>query len=56
MSKEKKVKVEVTFSIEAIVRKDMSIEDLLTKETDFIAEPTSANGCVLSMRIKKIHT
>ena len=49
--------VEVTFKMKVIIRNDMSIYDLLEKETEYIAEPQSTNGCVVEMTfigIKKI--
>ena len=40
----------VTFRIKAIVRKGIDMKELLTKHTDFLAEPTSVHGCVTEMK------
>jgi len=55
--REKTVNLEVTFKTNLIIREGVSVYDLLFKETEFIAEPQSTNGCVTSMEvigIKKI--
>lgn len=52
--KDKTVTVEVTFKMKIIVRDGVSLEDLIKKETSFIAEPNSVNGCVVDMKVKNI--
>ena len=48
------VKVEATFKMKVIVRNGMDINQLLKKETEYIAEPQSVNGCVINMKLKDI--
>ena len=45
------VKVEATFKMKVIVRNGMDINELLKKETEYIAEPQSVNGCVIDMKL-----
>lgn len=52
--KEHIVEAEIIFNVKVIIRDDMDVKDLIKKETEFIAEPQSANGCIKSMSIKKI--
>ena len=52
--KEKKVKARLTFDVKVIVREGVSLGDLLNKETEFLAEPKSVNGCVIDMKLTKV--
>ena len=40
--------------MKVMVRENMDVDHLLKKETSFLAEPQSTNGCVMSMDIKDI--
>jgi len=42
----KSKKIEITLIAEVIIRDDKNLETLLKKETEYLAEPQSANGCV----------
>ena len=53
-NKERKEEVIVTFKVKVVVRDDTTVKDLLTNQTEFIAEPRSINGCVLDMKLKSI--
>ena len=47
--KEETVTVEVTLKMNTLLRDGVSIYQLLDKETEFLAEPQSINGCVTSI-------
>jgi len=53
MEEQKKIAL-VTFAIEAVVRKDTTIEDLIRNQTEFIFEPRTANGCVTDQKVTEI--
>ncbi len=48
------VKVDITFRAEIIIDNGVSVEKLLRKETGYIFEPHSINGCVFKKEIKSI--
>jgi hypothetical protein len=50
------VKVKVTFSLILKLKEGADLETLLKKETEFLAEPKTANGVVLDMRLQTIET
>lgn len=52
--KENVIDVDVTFRMKVLIRGDKNIDELLEKETSFLAEPNSVNGCVLKMNLKDI--
>jgi len=49
--KDKKQKVKITFEADVILRKGIDPKILITKETEFIAEPQSANGCITQFKL-----
>jgi hypothetical protein len=53
-SKENIIEVQVVFNIKAIARKGVTIIELLKNQTEFLAEPKTANGCVMEMKLDRI--
>jgi len=47
-------KVLITFEAKIIHSKNVDVVDLLKKETEFLAEPQSVNGCVTDLKLKSV--
>lgn len=54
-NKDRRVEVELLFKAKVIIRDDFDLEKLIKEETYFMTEPQSANGCVMSMKLKNIN-
>ena len=52
--KDIKTKIKIVFNAEVILRDGIKAKDLLMKETDFLAEPQSTNGCVTELKIESV--
>ena len=46
--------VTILFKAKIIHKKTMNAFELLSKETEFLAEPKSANGCVIDLKLKSM--
>lgn len=53
-NKIKKYNATVTLKVVVAVDGDNSPDEIIRNETDFLAEPKSANGCVVAINVKDV--